>query len=319
VIIAEERAKRPSDFITDPPPNPPSFDPFAEGNESKTPPEIMAYREAGTAPNGPGWRVRVVPNRYPALQIEGELNKRGHGLYDTMHGVGAHEVIIETPKCLPTFSSLPDEHVQEIFWMYRDRLIDLARDPRLQYGTLFKNVGRAAGATLYHTHSQLIATPIVPRTIGLKQENCEDYYRFRGRCLLCDMTAQELEQKSRIVLDSGQFLAFQPYAARLPFETMVVPKQHLSHYEHLNRAQVEELAFLMKRVLGKIEKGLGMPAYNYMLFTMPFHSPPSVFSHWHIEITPRLVQVAGFEWGSGFHINPVPPEDAAVFLRNVKL
>lgn len=319
VIIAQERAKRPSDFVHEPMGEAPGFDPFAEGNEDKTPPEIAAYRDRGSAPNKPGWRVRVVPNKFPALQVEGHLNKRGDGLYDIMHGLGAHEVIIETPQSVPSFTGLPDAHVLDILWMYRDRLLDLQRDMRMKYGLVFKNVGASAGATLYHTHSQLICTPIVPSIMAIKTQSCEAYYKFHERCLLCDMVAQELSQKARVVADSGSFLAFAPFAPRFPFETWIVPKPHSSHFETLGRVAMEELAFVLKRVLLKIEKGLEQPPYNYMLFTSPFHTGPSEHFHWHLEITPRLTPVAGFEWGTGFYINPVPPEDAAEFLRGVKV
>ena len=319
VIIASERAKHPSDFLPETPCAPPSFDPFAEGNEDKTPPEIAAYRDPGSAPNKPGWRVRVVPNKFPALQIEGSLESHGDGIYDRMRGIGAHEVIIESPRCVRSLTSLSDGHIQEVLWMYRDRLLDLQRDKRLKYGMLFKNVGPNAGATLFHTHSQLIVTPIVPRTIHLKMLACEEYFKFRGRCLVCDMLTQEHDQQVRVVLDTGQFLAFAPYAPRFPFETWIMPKHHGSHFEHLDRPHMEELAFTLKRTLLKIEKGLGDPPYNYMLFTAPFHTLPSEHYHWHLEIIPRLTPVAGFEWGTGFYINPVPPEDAAEFLRNVKL
>ncbi|MBI3828821.1 MAG: DUF4931 domain-containing protein [Planctomycetes bacterium] len=319
VIIASERATRPSDLKPDDPPPAPAFDPFAEGNEDKTPPEIASFRAAGTYANKPGWRVRVVPNKFPALQIEGGLDKRGDGIYDRMRGIGAHEVIIETPKTINTFTGLPDAHVHEILWMYRERLLDLQRDGRFKYGMLFKNVGRSAGATLYHSHSQLIATPTVPQTMQIKLQACQDYFDFRGRCLVCDMVAQETEQNERVVMDSGQFLAFAPYAPRFPFETWLVPKFHSSHFEHHDRTVYEELAFILKRTLLKLEKGLNTPPYNYMIFTSPFHTPPSEHYHWHLEITPRLTPVAGFEWGTGFYINPVPPEDAAEYLRNVKL
>jgi len=319
VIIAAERANRPSAFLTEDPEPPPGFDPFAEGNEDKTPREIAAVRESGTQPNKPGWRIRVVPNKYPALMVEGDLEKRGVGVYDRMQGIGAHEIIIETPQCVRSFTGLPDSHVIEILGMYRDRLTDLAQDMRLQYGMLFKNVGRAAGATLYHTHSQLIAMPILPRALRVKTERMRQYFQYRERCLLCDLAMQELDEQVRVVMDSGSYLAVAPYASRFPFEVWILPKLHQSHYEAMHPSACEELAFLLKRVLLKIEKGLGMPAYNYMLFTSPFRAQPSEEYHWHIEITPRLTRVAGFEWGTGFYINPVPPEDAAAFLRNVKL
>jgi UDPglucose--hexose-1-phosphate uridylyltransferase len=319
VIIASERADRPSALVPQEQETPPAFDPLAEGNEDKTPLEITALREPNTQNGKPGWRVRVVPNKYPALKVEGQLEKRGVGVYDRMQGIGAHEIIIETPQTVRSFTGLPDAHVQEILWMYRERLLDLAKDVRLQYGMLFKNVGRLAGATLYHTHSQLIAMPIVPRAARLKQQMMRQHYEYRERCLMCDIVAQELEQQVRVVMDSGTFLAFAPFASRFPFEVWVVPKPHLTHYEAVHQGGLEELAFLLKRTLLKIEKGLAQPAYNYMLFTAPFRSAPDDSFHWHLEITPRLTRVAGFEWGTGFYINPVPPEDAAEFLRNVKV
>jgi UDPglucose--hexose-1-phosphate uridylyltransferase len=319
IIVASERADRPDAFLPQEPEAPPAFDPLAEGNEDKTPTEIASVREPGTHPGKPGWRVRVVPNKYPALKVEGQLEKRGIGVYDRMQGIGAHEIIIEAPQTVRSFTGLPDRHVQEILGMYRDRLQDLAKDVRLQYGMLFKNVGRLAGATLYHTHSQLIAMPIVPRAVRLKQQLMEQHYEHRERCLMCDMIAQELEQQVRIVMDSGTFVAFTPYASRFPFELWVMPKPHITHYETLHEGGLEELAFLLKRTLWKLEKGLAQPAYNYMLFTAPFRSAANEHFHWHLEITPRLTRVAGFEWGTGFYINPVPPEDAAEFLRNVKL
>jgi len=319
VIIAAERARRPADFGPEKEDLPPHFDPFAAGNESKTPPEIAAYRERNSAPNTPGWRVRVVPNKFPALQVEGTLNKRGDGIYDRMQGIGAHEVIIDTPKTVRSFTELPDAAVQEMIWMYRDRLVDLRRDKRLKYGMVFKNAGAAAGATLYHSHSQLIVTPIVPRAIQQKIEACWQFYEYRGRCLLCDMVAQEIETKARVVLDSGLFLAFEPYAPRAPFETWVLPKSHESHFEEIQQQGCEELASVLKRTVLRLEKGLGPVAYNYMLTTSPFDSGPLPHFHWHIEIMPRMTKLAGFEWGTGFYVNPVPPEEAAEFLRNVVL
>jgi UDPglucose--hexose-1-phosphate uridylyltransferase len=318
VVITAERANRPGAFLNEAPEPPPEFDPFAEGNEDKTPREIAAVREPNTPPNKPGWRIRVVPNKFPALRVEGQIDKHGVGVYDRMQGIGAHEIIIETPQCVRSFTGLPDRHVVEILGMYRDRLNDLAGDQRFLYGMLFKNVGAAAGATLYHTHSQLIAMPILPRALRVKMDRMKQYVQYRERCLLCDLVSQELDQQVRVVMDSGSFVAFSPYASRFPFEIWVFPKVHQSHFEALHPSLSEELAFLLKRVLLKIEKGLGTPAYSYMLFTSPFRTAHSDEFHWHIEITPRLTRVAGFEWGMGFYINPVPPEDAAAFLRNVK-
>ena len=197
VIIATSRAKRPHDFDTTPQRLKGRFCPFCEGNEDKTPNEIIAYRRPNTQRNRPGWRVRVVPNKFPALEIEGELNKRGEGIYDMMRGVGAHEVIVESPQHVMSTSELSEEQVREVLWVYRDRLVDLKKDPRLVYGMIFKNVGAAAGASLEHTHSQLIVTPIVPINVWEEMTGSLEFYNYRGRCVYCDMIQQELAMEKR--------------------------------------------------------------------------------------------------------------------------
>lgn len=318
VIVAKSRARRPHDFTSTPQLRSSTFCPFCEGNEDQTPGEIIAYRNHGSAPNLPGWRVRVVPNKFPALEIEGDLHKRGEGIYDMMHGVGAHEVIIESPEHVLSTSELSERNLQEVFWVYRDRLVDLKKDPRLVYGMLFKNVGEAAGASLEHTHSQLIVTPIVPISVREEMLGALEFYKYRGRCVFCDMIQQELATEKRIVLDTPGFVAFCPFASRFPFETWVLPKHHSSHYENIQKNGIEELARIMRRVMAKIEAALDRPAYNYIVHTGPFDVPELGHYHWHLEIIPRLTKTAGFEWGSGFYINPVPPEDAAAFLRDIE-
>ncbi len=206
VIIAHERAKRPTTSSARPArPSHPMVCPFCEGHEDKTPPEILAYRDFGSRANGPGWRVRVVPNRFPALKIEGNLNKRGDGIYDMMDGIGAHEVIIESPAHHKSMATLCPETIREVIWVYRDRLVDLKKDTRLVHGMLFKNVGAAGGASLEHTHSQLIVTPIVPISVWEEMTGALEFYNYRGRCIYCDMVQQELAGEKRIVLDSHAF------------------------------------------------------------------------------------------------------------------
>lgn len=319
VIVAKSRARRPHDFTSTPKFASGGFCPFCEGNEAQTPGEILAYRPPSSAANGPGWRVRVVPNKFPALEIEGDLHKRGDGIYDTMRGVGAHEVIIESPQHLLSTADLPEENLREVLWVYRDRLVDLKRDQRLLYGMLFKNVGEAAGASLEHTHSQLIVTPIVPISVCEEMNGSLEFYKFRGRCVFCDMIQQELAQEKRIVLDMPGFVAFCPFASRFPFETWVLPKTHSSHYENIQKHGVEELARVLKQVMAKIETALDRPSYNYIIHTAPFDTPELGHYHWHMEIIPRLTKTAGFEWGTGFYINAVPPEEAAAFLREVEV
>ncbi len=319
VIIATDRAKRPTDFITENQPVKASFCPFCEGNEDKTPPEIFAFRKSGTLPNTKGWDVRVVPNKFPALRIEGDLAKRGEGIYDKMNGIGAHEVIIETPRHDISLTALDDGHVQNVIRTYRDRLRDLKKDKRFGYGMLFKNVGVAAGASLEHTHSQLIVTPVVPKAVIEEMRGSEAFFNYRGRCIYCDMIRQEIETEDRLVFNHNKFVAFHPYAPRFPFETWILPKYHASHFEDLPDSDMEELAVILKRTLLKLEKALDYPPYNYIIHTGPFDKANMNYYHWHIEIIPRLTKVAGFEWGTGFYINPVPPENAAQFLREIKI
>ncbi len=237
VIIAKNRAKRPHELVDGTNSRPPgAFCPFCEGNETHTPHEIACYRTPGTHRDRPGWRVRVVPNKFPALEIEGELTKRGQGMYDMMRGVGAHEVIIESPKHVVSTTDLSTEALRDVFWIYRDRLLDLQKDNRLVYGMIFKNVGAAAGASLEHAHSQLIVTPIVPINVAEEIAGADGFYRYRGRCVYCDMIEQELAFEKRVVVDSPGFVAFCPFAARFPFETWIVPVPHASHYETLSRS-----------------------------------------------------------------------------------
>jgi len=319
IIVSTERAKRPSDFISPSQKTKTASCPFCYGNEWMTPPEIFAFREKGTEKDKEGWRVRVVPNKYPALRVEGDLDKKGMGIYDKMNGIGAHEVIIETHKHEISLTPLPDKNVEEMILAYLYRMRDLKKDVRLNYGMLFKNVGVIAGASLEHTHSQLIALPTVPRTVNAEMAGSETFFKYRGRCIICDMITQERDEGSRIVFETDNFIAFAPYASRFPFEIWVMPSFHQSHFEKLDDSYALELGKMLKTVLSKLEKSLEDPPYNYMVHTSPFNIENSEYYHWHIEIIPRLTKVAGFEWGTGFYINPVPPEDAAAFLRDVTI
>ena len=246
-------------------------------------------------PNTGSWRVRVVPNKFPALQVEGEQNKRGEGIYDMMNGIGAHEVIIESPRHIQSLASLDNGNVEEVLLCYRDRLIDLKKDKRFVYGLLFKNVGFSAGASLEHTHSQLIVTPIVPQLVENEMENAKIFYQHRERCLFCDMIQQEIDTNSRIVILTDNFVAFAPFASRFPFETWILPKKHESHFENLQEFEIEELAKVLKSALTRLETALDSPSYNYIIHSAPFNINESEYFHWHIEIVPRLTNIAGFE------------------------
>ncbi|MCM8797194.1 MAG: galactose-1-phosphate uridylyltransferase [Candidatus Omnitrophica bacterium] len=328
VIIATERAKRPDQFSgteQNAPPEKPC--PFCEGNESHTPPEIYALRPRHTAPNTPGWELRVVPSIAPFLRIEGELGRRGKGLYDLMNGIGAHEIIIETNKHIGNMADLEEEQIVKVIDSYIDRMVDLEKDERFKYVMVFKNYGWIAGAgRVKHCRSQLIATPVNPKRVKEELAGAKTYYDYHERCVFCDLIRQELDSKERLILDIDGFIAVTPFAARFPFEVWILPKRHSCNFTSLDTPGKLGLATTMKKVLSKLKKGLGDPPYNYVIHTAPFRRPKSGYwksidydYHWHIEIMPRLTRVAGFEWGTGFYICPLPPEDAAKFLREAEV
>jgi UDPglucose--hexose-1-phosphate uridylyltransferase len=319
VIIATDRARRPADFSREQVvPKGGRFCPFCPGNESKTPPEVLAYRQSG-GPNQPGWTVRVVPNKFPALRVEGDFDRQAEGLYDKMNGIGAHEVVIETPEHQATLAGLGEKEIQDVFWAIRDRMLDLKKDRRMRYILAFKNHGESAGASLEHTHSQLIALPVVPRTVQEELEGSKRYYDLKERCIFCDIIRQEINTGTRVVLETGQFVVLCPYASRFPFETWILPRRHISHYETSDLAEFGNLGWVMQALLRAVDKVLEKPAYNMMIHTAPLQEPDLDYYHWHIELIPKLTKVAGFEWGTGFYINPTPPEEAARFLREAGL
>ncbi|MEO6324193.1 MAG: DUF4931 domain-containing protein [Thermoanaerobaculia bacterium] len=329
VIIAGDRDLRPQDFELTVTPHPEQADcPFCEGHEEQTPPEIQAIR-VGSASNGPGWKARVVPNRYPALAIEGLPGRKGVGIYDRMRGIGAHEVIVESPQHDVDFADQPLEQQVRIVSLWRDRVVDLMRDPRFKYVLLFKNHGAAAGASLSHPHAQVIATPVTPRAVAVELESSRSHHELKERCLYCDVIAQEMDDGSRVITLNEDFVAFAPYASRFPFEIFLAPRHHAHEFGLTPDAQLLNLARAIADVLKRLKLLLRDAPYNLVLHTAPNTNvtPRRAFYfttleydwHWHIEILPRLTRVAGFEWGSGFHINPTAPEEAARLLREIEV
>ena len=279
---------------------------------------MLAYRNAAGA-NQPGWQVRVVPNKYPVLEIHGGLNREGEGLYDKMEGIGAHEVIIETPDHTKTLSELSEKEIADVLHAFRDRILDLKRDIRLRYILLFKNHGTAAGATMEHSHSQLIALPVVPKRVIEEMEGSKRYYNFKERCVFCDIIRQEVASGRRVIHENADIVALAPYAPRFPFETWILPKRHESHFEASDAPTLQNLAWVLRSTMRKIDKVLERPAYNFIVHSAPVQDPELPYYHWHVEIIPKLTKVAGFEWGTGFYINPTPPEESAKFLREAGL
>ncbi len=319
VIISTERGKRPSDFAPIEEKKKGGFCPFCYGNEDKTPPEIYAIRPDNSPKDKPGWTLRVIPNKYPALRIEGQLNRQGDGIYDKMNGVGAHEVIVETPEHFKDLADLEIGAIFDVFRVFRERVLDLKKDIRLKYAMIFKNHGMSAGASLEHTHSQLIATPIIPKRVIEEMEGAKNYFNFKERCIFCDIIHQEIKDGVRIVFEEDFFIVIEPYAPRFPFETWILPREHHSHYESQSDEMIQHLAVTMKEVLGRINAALNNPPYNFVIHTSPLQDGALEYYHWHIEFMPKLTRIAGFEWGTGFYINPTSPEDAAQYLRNINL
>ncbi len=330
VIIAVGRSKRPKDFadieVTSRKGTSASC-PFCPGNEDKTPPEIFALRPDNSKPNTPGWKMRIIPNKFPALRVEGNLNRRGLGIYDLMDGIGAHEVIIETPEHCAHLGEMDIMDVFAIVKAYRDRIADLHQDKRLRYVQIFKNYGDIAGASLAHPHSQLIATPITPRTVATELDSAKEHYREKERCLFCDIINQELALHKRIVFTTEKFIALCPFASRFPFEIWLLPRYHFHDFSRTCNEDLMAFGEALKNILHRLRVALNDPPYNFILHTSPNTSyrPGRPFYwetlpydwHWHLEIIPRLTKVAGFEWGSGFYINPTPPETAAEYLSMV--
>jgi len=292
------------------------FCPICPGNENTTPPEVLVYgRNPSNNENSPGWSLRVVPNKYPALVIEGDVDKVGEGLYDKMNGIGAHEVIIESSVHGDSFAHLPPDQMVQVFWAFRDRIIDLGKDPRFQYVMIFKNEGRAAGASLEHSHSQLVALPILPRMIVSELEGSLAYYTYKERCVYCDIIRQEIAMDIRVVCQDDLFIALMPFAPRSPFEMWILPRKHSSSYITMDEPSFAALTRIFSESMRRLDACIPNVPYNFVLHTAPLRSDPLDHFHWHFEIRPKLTTIAGFEWGSGFYINPMPPEDAAVYLK----
>ena len=320
VIISTDRRKRPNDF---------RFErastlgrdqcPFCPGHEDLTPHEVLAYRQNGSAPNTPGWELRVVPNKFPALQVEGTLDREPDGMFDRMNGIGAHEVIIETPHHDRSLAVMSEPEIERVLWAYRERILDLKRDGRLRYILVFKNHGAAAGATLEHTHSQLIALPIVPDFLRQELSGARRHFEVKERCVFCDVVHEDLLDGRRIIQENADIVALAPYAPRFAFETWLLPRRHGARFEEAPRHEYESLARMLKSVLQRMDRALETPPYNLIVHTSPFSEDTGDFYHWHVEIMPKLTRVAGFEWGTGFYLNPTSPEEAAQALRVAKI
>jgi UDPglucose--hexose-1-phosphate uridylyltransferase len=316
VIVDTDNPRKPEDFELEPFSWGGGTCPFCYGNESLTPPEIEVIRDSGTSPNTSGWQIRVVSNKFPALQIEGELARRGIGIYDMSCGVGAHEVLIEAPYHTKDIPDLTDEEVTNVIFMLCRRAQDLHKDKRFKYIMIFKNYGPAAGASLEHPHTQIVALPMVPKNAAEELAGAKGYFDYRERCIFCDIIRQEMQEKERIVLENKYFISFCPFVSRFPFEIMIIPKNHNGFFCQMTNEEKPALASILRNTITKLKNVFPNLAYNFMVHSAPINGDSDTdYYHWHIELAPKLMRVAGFEWGTGFYIVPTPPELAAKILR----
>ncbi len=316
VLIASERAGRPTDHaIYHPGLTAEKSCPFCDGQEHRCPNEVAAIRPADSSANSPGWRVRVIPNKYPALQPNGKpewLFDRG---YQSMENSGVHEVIVETPNHQARLPQLSSAQMTDVVTMFRDRCRTLAEDRRWEALVLFRNSGGLAGASLAHPHSQLLALPAIPRrlldmvTYGMEQ------FTLRNHCAFCDLVTRERAAKVRMVYENEHFVVFEPFAPRIPFETLVFPKAHQPRLMDIKDEETSALVDALQQGLGRLDRLLNNPPFNLVFHSAPTRGKVDHAMHWHIEFMPRLAELGGFEWGSDCTMHPVLPEDAARMLR----
>ena len=315
VIIAPGRAGRPHQIAA---PNTSTFHedcPFCAGNETMTPPEVWALRTTDGEADTPGWRVRVVANKYPALDPRGAETDRSDGLHRATAALGVHEVIIESPDHATNLTALDAEHFANILFAYRARWRALTQDRRWRYLMIYKNQGDRAGATLEHVHSQLIALPQVPPQAADELNGAKRHFGVTGRCVFCDIIRREAEQGERLVAESKDFVALCPFAPRFGFETWILPRQHRAAFEDISDRNLVAFGEILREFILRLNRLFDNAPFNYLLHSAPLEDHAAEHYHWHLEILPQLTRAAGFEWGSGMHMNSVAPEEAARLLR----
>ena len=319
VIVAAELAREPGQFLR---PNGPTDSGggtcrLCNGQEGATPHELLAFRDGG-APNEPGWRVRVIPNFAPVLRVEGTLDAGAEGPYDRMNGVGAHEILVESPEHGRRLSGLSTGRITEILLALRERIVDLRRDHRLRYIAAFKNHEEPSSPChLGHGQWQIVGLPMVPARVKAEVAHGLRYFEEHERCMMCDVMHAEEAEGRRVIAADGACVVMAPYASRVPFETWIVPRGHESHFESSAAQVFEATAEALRRTLRKMDAVLEQPAYHVTLQSAPVQEGAMEHAHWRIEIAPRVARGAGegFEWGTQAYVNPTAPEEAARFLR----
>jgi UDPglucose--hexose-1-phosphate uridylyltransferase len=313
-LVSPERGDRPSEYLEEKPERVARPCPFCPGRERETPNEIIAYRPGGGAPDTPGWRVRLVPNRFPALAFTAATRPPDDGFFDTRPGIGAHDVLIETPDHEADLGSMGLEQATLVVRALRERLGALARDPRLAYVLAFENHGAAAGATIEHAHAQNLGLDFVPSVARAELVAAVEHHERTGRCVWCEWIERERAAGVRVVREAEGFFTATAYAPRFEYETWIVPVRHATAFERGDEAQDSALAAALTDAVSRLQSVLQHPAYNFVLHNAPCRSAESPSFHWHVEVMPRMARLAGFEWGSGVHIVAAAPEEAAARL-----
>ena len=300
-------------------PAPAKFSPFSAGREEMAPHTLYAKPATGQ------WQVRVVPNRAPALRVEGDPLRHPDGFYDCAEGVGAHEVIIETPGS-EALEALSLSAIGDVITAWKVRMLDLMRDGRMRAFFIVKDVGEQAGSHVPHAVSQLIALAILPPTLVKKLEVSRDFYDRKKRSIFEDIWREEVRTATRLVYENNGFAVFCPYASRTPFEMAVYPKRQCADFHGISDQEVQQLADALKNSLGKLSGALNRPPYHLMLHTAPTRTTRrdhwntlQADFRWHIEIVPALYYGTGFEAATGCFTNPVFPETAAAYLRKISV
>ena len=313
VVIMTSETKGPEDYLVFRKPyreiEPIEPCPFCAGNEVLTPQQILALegKEKGK------WAVRVVPDKFPLFRIEGELDKRPEGMYDLMNAVGAHEIVIETPDHEGAWGMMDSDQMKRVLRAYRERASDLARDRRFRQILILKN---HPGIVYLHPHSNVLALPVIPRRIDEEIWGTLDYFRRKERCIFCDIIKEEITSGKRLILETAHFLSFCPFASRYPFETWIIPRRHSPDFVSIGDEEMRDLASIMGSVFRRLLRLLQDPPYSFAIHSSPIQEKYHRSEyHWHMEIRPRIGLREGFEWATGFFVNPTPPELAATYLR----
>ncbi len=317
VIIAPERAKRPEDFrLSEKKEAIPAYDiacPLCAGNEDKTPPETFRINK------NDNWVVRVVPNKFSAVNSENNIIRQSTGVKKFMTGAGLHEVIIDTPLHNATIATIPVSNVEDVLLAYKRRFLDFYKISYIEHVIIFKNHGLMAGTSLQHPHSQIVGTPVIPGQLKSRIEEALRYYDDFGECLYCLILEEELNDAVRIISQNDSFVAFIPYSALSPFHIWIFPRRHIACFGSITDSELHDLANILKETLLRLHTGLGNPDFNYVIHSLSPQECEVKYFHWYLSIVTRVTRTAGFEIGTGMYINPSLPDSSARFLMDVKL